>query len=229
MSRIYLASPAPTGETAFREGWNHALPIGNGSIGAMVYGDPRHDILQLNEDTVWYGGGGRNRVNPKALESWKKCRELLAEGRISEAEALCQSDLYAVPDQQRYYDTCGHVTLDFQHGEYKNYRRELDISEAVCRVSFDENGAGFEREYFVSYPEQVIVMRQISTSGKRFGCRLDISDRDNPEYCCDINDIGSFVTVKQPEGGCEYCVMTAADSDGCVIFSEKGFEVYDAT
>ena len=229
MSRIYLASPAPTGETAFREGWNHALPIGNGSIGAMVYGDPRHDILQLNEDTVWYGGGGRNRVNPKALESWKKCRELLAEGRISEAEALCQSDLYAVPDQQRYYDTCGHVTLDFQHGEYKNYRRELDLSEAVCRVSFEENGAGFEREYFVSYPEQVIVMRQISTSGKRFGCRLDISERDNPEYCCDINDIGSFVTVKQPEGGCEYCVMTAADSDGCVIFSETGFEVYDAT
>ena len=98
---IMLSSPAPTGESAFGEGWNQALPIGNGSLGGMVYGDPLNDIIQLNEDTVWVGGGGRNRVNPKARGSWKKCRELLLEGRIREAEEICESDLYAVPDQQR--------------------------------------------------------------------------------------------------------------------------------
>ena len=69
-SAIWLKTPAPTGPEAFKEGWNEALPIGNGSLGAMVYGDPINDILQLNEETVWVGNGGRNRVNPKAKGSF---------------------------------------------------------------------------------------------------------------------------------------------------------------
>ena len=228
-SVIWLSSPAPTGEEAFKNGWNSALPIGNGSIGAMVYGDPVNDILQLNEDTVWVGGGGRNRVNPLARDNWRKCRELLAEGRIFEAEELCKTTLYAIPDQQRYYDTCGHIRFNFTHGEYSDYRRELDLSEAVCKVEFTVDCKRYEREYFVSCPDQVIALRQISKSGERFNCKVDLSERDNPEYELDVNEIGCYVSVKQPEGGCRYSVMSAADSDGCVIFSETGFEVYDAT
>lgn len=229
-SVIYLAAPAPTdAERAFREGWNEALPIGNGSIGAMVYGDPIHDILQLNEDTVWYGCAGRNRVNPKAKGSWKKCRELLLEGRIKEAEKLCESDLYPKPDQQRHYDTCGHIEIDFSSDEYSDYRRELDIAEAVCKVSYKIDDDELEREYFVSCPEQVIAMRQISKSGERFNCKIDLSKRDNAEFLCDVNEIGTFVKVQQPEGGCKYCVMAAADSDGCTIANEKGIEAYDCT
>lgn len=228
-SKIWLSSPAPTGGEAFKEGWNSALPIGNGSIGAMVYGDPKSDILQLNEDTVWVGCGGRNRVNPKAKDSWKKCRELLLQGRIHEAEELCASDLYAIPDQQRYYDTCGHIRFDFSHKDYANYRRELDLSEAVCKVEFSNEENRVEREYFVSCPDQVIALRQVSLSGERFNCRVDLSERDNHEYELDINEVGCYVSVKQPEGGCRYCVMAAADCDGCVIFSDTGFEVYDAT
>ena len=74
--KIWLAAPAPTGEEQGREwdryGWNEAYPIGNGAIAAMVYGDPVHDTLQLNEETIWYGNGGRNRVNPKSRESSHK-------------------------------------------------------------------------------------------------------------------------------------------------------------
>ena len=228
-SAIWLKTPAPTGPEAFKEGWNEALPIGNGSLGAMVYGDPKNDILQLNEETVWVGNGGRNRVNPKAKGSWKRVRELLLEGRIKEAEALCESDLYAVPDQQRYYDACGHVRLKFSHGEYSDYRRELDLENAVLRVSFRDGGSEYLREYFVSYPEQVICMKEKSISGERFNCSIDISERDNQDYKLDINEVGSYVTVRQPEGGCEYALMLSADGDGCVISSEKGAEAYDCT
>lgn len=230
-AKIWLKTPAPTDETAFKEGWNWALPIGNGSIGAMVYGDPSHDILQLNEDTVWVGGPGRDRVNPKAKDSWRKCRELLIEGKIKEAEALCERDLYAVPDQQRYYDTCGHIEFNFTNSgaNTDSYRRELDLSTAICNVSFGDGEEKTEREYFVSAPDKVIVLHQHILGGSRFNCAADISKRDNPEYSTNINETGCFVLVKQPEGGCEYAAMVTADSDGCVIFSETGFTAYDCT
>ncbi len=234
-SKIWLKAPAPTDERAFREGWNEAFPIGNGSLGAMVYGDPLHDILQLNEDTVWVGGPGRNRVNPKAKGSWRKCRELLVEGKIKEAEALCESDLYAIPDQQRYYDTCGHIVFDFSaNGSEKDfkpesYRRELDLSQALCRVSFDLAEDRIRREYFSSCPDKVIAIRQYSVNGTKFNCKADISERDNSEFAFDMNETGCSVTVKEPEGGCKYVMMLTADGDGCIIFSETGFTAYDCT
>ena len=226
--RIFLSSPAPTGEEAFNEGWNQALPIGNGSLGGMVYGDPFSDIIQLNEDTVWVGGGGRNRVNPKAIKSWKRCRELLLEGRIKEAEALCESDLYAIPDQQRYYDTCGHISLCFDGEEYKDYRRELCLETAVCKVSYTSGGNKFEREYFASAPDRVVAIKQRSIDGAAFGGRVKICPAREPEdegVCAG----GLFATVQEPEGGCKYTVMVSCDCDGCVIFEDGEFKIYDST
>ena len=227
--KIWLSSPAPTGDEAFREGWNRALPIGNGSLGAMVYGGVSRDIIQLNEETVWVGSGGRNRVNPKAKGSWRRVRELLCEGRIKEAEELCASDLYAIPDQQRYYDTCGHISFGYPFEDFSAYRRELNLEDAVCRVKFTSGESRVQREYFASFPDQVIVLRQTSQGGARFGCKIDLSERDNPDYRLDVGELGPYVTVNQPEGGCRYCVMAAVESDGCVICSETGAEVFDAT
>lgn len=213
-SVVWLSTPAPTGEDkAFKFGWNEALPIGNGSVGAMVYGDPTNDILQLNEDTVWYGCGGRDRVNPLSKDNWRNVRQLLLEGKIGEAEKLCEKTMYPHPDQQRHYDTCGHVKLEFNHGEYTDYRRELDLEEAVCRVKFTENGGRFEREYFVSYPDQVVAVRQRSIDGQRFSAKINIVPSSG-EYERDVCEVGNFTVIQQPEGGCRYCVMTAADWDG---------------
>lgn len=117
--KIWLNYPAPTGEEKgnewYGEGWNHAYPIGNGAIGAMVYGDPVHDTLQLNEETIWSGDGGRNRVNPKSKGSYKKVRELLLEGKIGDAIKLLESDMYPEPDNERMYDTAENVWFDFRH------------------------------------------------------------------------------------------------------------------
>ncbi len=228
-SYIWLSSPAPTGEeTAFGEGWNNAFPIGNGSIGAMVYGDPVQDILQLNEDTVWYGDGSRNRINPLAKDNWRKIRELLVDGRMREAEELTKETFYAHPDQQRFYDTCGHIRLDLQQGEYKNYRRELDLENAICRVEYTIGGSRFEREYFVSCPNQVIAVRQRSLDGETFSGKFSIfpSRSENEQNVCEI---GCYTAVQQPEGGCRFCVMTAADSNGSIFFTKTGFNVHNAS
>ena len=228
MSAIYLRTPAPTSREMFDEGWNSALPIGNGSVGGMVFGDPARDIVQINEDTVWVGGGGRNRVNPKAKGSYKRCRELLLEGRIREAEELCVSDLYAVPDQQRYYDTCGRILLNFTHDGYSDYSRVLDLSEAVARVEFTSGGNRFLREYFVSNPDGVMAIRQRSLDGALFGAEIRaVPPRSG--YTADICESGNYVLVQEPEGGCRYCVMIAADCDGFCLSDGETVRVTDSS
>ncbi len=230
--RIWLNYPAPTGEEKWNEwygeGWNHALPIGNGSIGAMVYGDPKHDTLQMNEDTIWYGNGGRNRINPKAKGSLKKVRELLLEGRIKEAQDLTASDLFAHPDQERWYDTAGNVWFEYDHGEISDYKRSLDLTDAVCRVEYSADGHKFEREYIVSYPDQVIAIHHRSLDGGKLNLSVDFSRRDR-ECEITLNETGIAIYQNQPENGCRYCIMAAADNvGGMVIFNEKGCDVYEA-
>lgn len=229
---IWLKTPAPTGEEKWHEwyggGWNEALPIGNGSIGAMVYGDPVHDTLQLNEDTIWYGNGGRNRVNPKAKGSFKKVRELLLEGRIKEAQDLCAEDLFAHPDQERHYDTAGNVWFEYKHGEISDYTRSLDLSNAVCEVLYTADGHRYQREYFISQPDQVIAVHHTALDGGKLNFSIDFSRRDRE---CEIvlNETGIAIYQTQPEGGCRYCIMAAAENvGGVVIFSDKGCDVYDA-
>lgn len=227
---IWLNYPASTAEGEFdRDGWNHAYPIGNGSMGAMVYGDPIIDTLQLNEETIWYGCGGRNRVNPKAAGSWEKVRSLLIEGRIKEATALEESDLFAIPDQERHYDTAENVWFSFDKGEYSDYKRTLDLSEAVCRVEYKASGNSFKREYFVSAPDKVIAVHQFSLDGGKTNCKIDFSKRSERTYKYELTENGISIYAKEPEDGCTYCVAASCECEGgMVIFSETGLEIFDA-
>lgn len=228
--KIWLGYPASTaGDQWNKEGWNHAYPIGNGSIGAMVYGDPVCDTLQMNEETIWYGCGGRNRVNPKAKDAYLKVRELLLEGRIAEAIALEGSDMYAIPDQERHYDTAENVWFDYKHSEYSDYKRTLDLENAVCTVEYTADGHKFIREYFVSAPDNVIVIHQSSPDGGKTSCSIDFSRRCERTFKYELTENGLNVYAKQPEDGCTYCVSASCENEGgVVIFSEKGLEVFDA-
>ena len=157
--KIWTNHPASTSDDPhsgfFGDGWNNATPMGNGSLGAMVYGDPINDILQLNEETVW-AGDPIERVNPKAKGSWRKVRELLSEGRIKEAEELTKSDLFSIRAAPRWYDTAGFVWFDYKHTDYSAYRRMLELDSAVCYVNYRADGHSYEREYLVSAPDKVI-------------------------------------------------------------------------
>jgi alpha-L-fucosidase 2 len=138
--------------------WAQSLPIGNGRLGAMIFGGIKEEHLQLNEDTLW-GGGPHCYDNPEALDHLERVRELIAEGDFAEAEKLADK-LLGIPKFQQAYQPLGDLYLHFpDSGEVTEYRRELDMEDAVARVTYKIGDTRFERQFLASYPDQVIVMR----------------------------------------------------------------------
>lgn len=139
--------------------WNEALPLGNGRLGAMVFGDPHTETIQLNEITFWSGGPCRND-NPDALEALPRIRQLIFERKYKEAEALVNEKVKSKQLQGAKYQPIGYVRLTFEgHDSYTNYRRELNLERAVCTITYSHNGVTYTREMFASQPDQVIVFR----------------------------------------------------------------------
>lgn len=139
--------------------WVEALPIGNGKIAAMVFGNPAHEKLQLNEGTFWSGGPSRNDNpdGPKVLDS---IRYYLFNGNYKRAQILADKGLTAKSLHGSAFQNIGDFTLDFSNlNDVKNYYRELDIEKAIATTTFTSNGINFKREIFASIPDNVIVIR----------------------------------------------------------------------
>jgi len=162
---LFFEQPAAT--------WPDALPVGNGRLGAMVFGNPAKERLQLNEETVWMGER-RNRNNPQASRT-PEVRKLLMAGKVHEAEALAAKVMMGVPDRLPCYQTLGDLWLDFDNvpAAAANYRLELDLDEAVVKTRFTAAGAQWTREVFSSAPRNVIVARIESTRPFAVTVRLD--------------------------------------------------------
>jgi len=139
--------------------WENALPIGNGQLGAMVYGNVKQETIQLNESTVWSGGPNRND-NPLALDSLALIRQLIYEGRRKEAERVANHAIITQKSHGQKFEPVGSLQLAFtSHENYTDYYRELDIERAVAKTSYTVNGVTYTREAFASFPDRVIVMR----------------------------------------------------------------------
>lgn len=139
--------------------WNEALPIGNGRLGAMVFGGVGDERLQLNEDTVW-AGQKLDRVNPQSAASLPEIRRLLFAGKPAEAEAIADKTIISVPRRMPPYQTLGDLALHFQmDAAPSEYRRELDLGDAVTWVRFKAGRTVFTREAFATAVDQVIVLR----------------------------------------------------------------------
>lgn len=139
--------------------WVEALPIGNGRLGAMVYGGVQHEELQLNEESVW-GGSPHNNVNPYNREGLDSIRQLLFAGENDRAQALCGRYLSAKRANGMPYQTVGSLHLDFPfEGEVTDYHRELDIDRAVTTTRFTVGGVTYEREAFTSFEDDLLIVR----------------------------------------------------------------------
>lgn len=139
--------------------WVEALPLGNGRLGAMVFGGVADERLQLNEDTLW-AGQPYDPTNPDALAALPRVRELVFAGRHKEAQDLAGEKMMARPLRQMPYQPVGDLHLRFDgQDDFSDYRRELDLDSAVARVTYTANGVRFEREAFASAPDQAIVVR----------------------------------------------------------------------
>ena len=150
--RLWYQSPA--------EDWNSALPLGNGKLGAMVFGGPVAERIQLNEDSVW-SGGFRDRVNPDCKNNLPEIRRLLREGDIAQAENLATLAMAGTPEFERMYQTLGdiYLTMENQAGEVEHYTRQLDLDNALCTVSYTSGGVDYTREVYISAPHNVMVVR----------------------------------------------------------------------
>jgi len=139
--------------------WVEALPVGNGRLGAMIFGGVEVERLQLNQDTIW-AGGPYNPANPAAREAYPKARELIFAGKQKEAEELISRSGMAIPLRQASYSTLGNLLLTFpDRSPVTDYRRTLDLDTAVASTTYAQGGVKYRREVFSSEPDQVIVLR----------------------------------------------------------------------
>ena len=141
------------------EKWTEALPIGNGRLGAMVFGAPAGEHLQLNEDTLW-AGGPYDPNNTNAFAALASVRKLVWAGQYDAASQIIGDKMMAQPLREMPYEPVGDLFLNFAtNREVTDYRRELDLDTAVARVAYSQGGVHFTREMFASAVDQVIVIR----------------------------------------------------------------------
>ncbi|MBN9295811.1 MAG: glycoside hydrolase family 95 protein [Filimonas sp.] len=139
--------------------WEAALPIGNGRLAAMVYGNTDKEIIKLNESSVWSGGPSRNDPDD-ALSALPEVRQLLFDGKAADASKLAAQKIKANRNNGMKYQPVGNVYLYFPgHEQATNYYRELDLETATAKTTYTLNGVNYTRTVFASIPAQVIVMR----------------------------------------------------------------------
>jgi alpha-L-fucosidase 2 len=141
------------------EQWTEAMPIGNGKLGAMVFGGVRHERIQCNEDTLWTGQP-TDYLHEGAHEVLPRIRELLLAGHQAEAEALAMERFMSVPLGQFSYQPCGDLHIEMPTDEEAtDYRRELDLATGVATTRWQADGTVFTRRVFASFPRQAIVVQ----------------------------------------------------------------------
>lgn len=159
------------------ERWLQALPVGNGRLGAMVFGGPGHERIHLTESTLWSGAPGSGNVNPAAKDQIPRIRELLFAGRYTEAEALCQEYLLGRPEHFGTALPMGYLEIETDlRGTPERYRRSLDLDEGVAHVEFSSAGVEFRREVLASHPAGVIAIRIECDKPGELSCRIGFGD-----------------------------------------------------
>lgn len=200
--------------------WTQALPIGNGRLGAMVFGGISQERLQLNESTLW-AGQPYDPVNPQALTMLPKVRELIFADKIAEAEALANQTLMARPLTQMPYQTLGDLTLDFPDlGDTSAYRRDLDLDKAMATTRLEANdGVTHVRQVIASPADHIIAVRL--TAGGENGLDVDITLRSPQREVQVVADgpAGLLLTgrngaSKGVEGNLRFAARLAAEVEG---------------
>ncbi|MDN3594883.1 glycoside hydrolase family 95 protein [Zunongwangia endophytica] len=158
--------------------WNEALPIGNGRIGGMIFGDPTKDQIQLNEETIWAGEPGNN-IPQGTFSNTEEIRKLLFAGKYQEAQELSNATFPRRPEEDNNYgmpyQTVGSLWLDIKHNNVENFKRSLDIENAIATTSYTYDGVEYKREYLVSHPDQVMIIHLTASEPGKLSFKLNYS------------------------------------------------------
>ncbi|MFN8242086.1 MAG: glycoside hydrolase family 95 protein [Bacteroidales bacterium] len=213
--------------------WVEALPVGNGRLGAMIYGNPVNEIIQLNENTIWAGQPYRND-NPEAREALPEVRRLIFEGKYKEANDIISQKFISKISNGMPYQTAGNLRLFFPgNNYYENYYRELDLDSAVVRSRYSVKGVNYKTETFASFPDQVIAMK---ITGDKPGSvnfvstidrpsKVKISTRGNNELVM----IGKTSDFEKITGGVEFmAVARILTRSGTIVATDTSLNVSGA-
>ncbi|HBG56614.1 MAG TPA: hypothetical protein DDX07_01230 [Porphyromonadaceae bacterium] len=165
--------------------WEEALPLGNSRLGAMVYGSPQREEIQLNEETIWGGSPHRND-NPKAANALPEVQKLIFQKKNGEADKLINETFFGGPHGMPY-QTAGSLLLHFEdHQDVRDYYRELDLNKAVATTRYTVNGVTFTRELFSSFADDVIIMRL--TADKKRSLNFDATYQNPSQHSVEKRD-----------------------------------------
>ena len=157
------------------EVWTDALPIGNGRLGAMVFGGVERERIQLNEETLW-DGGPRDTNNSKALEALPKVQQLLFDDQNEEATQLAGETMLGVPERIKSYQSLGDLFLEFLHdGDPTEYRRELNLNTGIAKTTYRCGDVNFSRETFATAIDNLIVIRIESDTAEQLAFDVAIT------------------------------------------------------
>ncbi|WP_339706289.1 glycoside hydrolase family 95 protein [uncultured Kriegella sp.] len=221
--------------------WLKSLPLGNGSLGVMVFGDVNRERIQLNEESMWSGSPDDND-NPEAYAAQDKIRNLLFEGKYKEATDLTNSTQVCKGEGSGHgngaevpfgcFQTLGDLWIDNGKQEpYENYHRELDLDDAVVRVSYTQKGINYKREMFTSYPDQVMVAH--FTADRPGAISFTVSMNRPERYKVNVEDDQLVMsgTLSNGKGGdgLEYMArLKAIPTNGRVSYNNGQIEIEDA-
>jgi len=161
--------------------WLDSLPVGNGRLGAMVFGDPDTEILALNESTVWSGAPNAGNVNPAARAYLGQIRQLMFDGKYAEANALCRTHLLGREESYGTHLPMANLTLTVASAApVTGYRRALDLETGVARTEFLRDGVRHVREVLASNPDNVIAIRITADRPGQISLRVSLDPKDLP-------------------------------------------------
>lgn len=195
--------------------WLEALPLGNGRLGAMVYGEPFTGRIQMNEESVVYGGP-IDRINPDAPKHFPEIRRLIKEGKIEEAEELSVYALSGTPQSQRPFQTLGEFSYRIQNsgGEISDYRRELDLEKGIVTVCCRQDGITYTMKAFISLEADVLA---VEFSADRPGCISMSGLLTRGRYYNCAGSAGEdtiYIDGDLGKGGSEFCIQAKACVQG---------------
>lgn len=174
--------------------WEECLPIGNGSLGAMILGGAEKEHLGFNEETIW-SGYYHDKNNYKASQYLSEVRELVIKKEYELAEKLIQDNMLG--EYNESYLPLGDLWIDFNHSEaISNYERILDIDNSIATITYETAGSTYIREYFASYPAKAIFMKISCDKAK---LNLSVSYDSKIQYSSEYLESGIKIKGKCPE------------------------------
>ncbi len=221
----------------FKRDWMRAFPLGNGRIGAMVYGDPQKETLEINEESLW--SGKQLKESFVATEqTLDEIRGLLFDEKYDQAEKLCTETLLASPPRVRFYESFGELYIHFaDQSDYTNYKKELDLEKAIATVTYQKDNAVYRSETFISKEYDCLVYR-MKTDGSPFSCRVSMERaQDASTATINANTIllnGQIICSTHPhygEGfaGMRFGAQIHVTSDGQMSNDKTGINIINAT